>query len=94
MCPLPSGSPIPGTWETYCSPGSLPNSQLRVNKESRGSQPPVLTNLGVNSPVQERAAAVLAGHIDVWALEDNPSAGSQGQTEPMKLGATVVQEEG
>lgn len=52
------------------------------------------TNLGVNSPVQEKAAAVLAGHIDVWTLEDNPSPGSQGQTEPMKLGATVVQEEG
>lgn len=43
------------------------------------------TDLGVKSPGQEMAAAVLAGHIDAWALEDNPFAGSQGQTEPRKL---------
>ena len=32
------------------------------------------TDLGVKSPGQEMAAAVLAGHIDAWALEDNPAA--------------------
>lgn len=52
------------------------------------------TDLGVQSPAQEKAAAGVAGHIDAWALEDNPFPGSQRQTEPMKLGATVVQEEG
>lgn len=45
--------------------------------------------LGSESPDREKAAAVLVGHIDAWALEDR-----QGQTEPTKLGATVVREEG